>query len=351
MSKTQALKHRRSREEILESYKACATQLGRTPGMGALEKMTGIKKSEVNYYWPKPEALAEATGLNPNEWPDEKLDLNELFSEYARLCRHIRKIPTRGEFRIAQRELGTRTHTVYERFGSIEKFLAQFREWLNESEPDVKAILEFEGWRTPAKNANPNDKIHPTGDTLHHPGLRPFLPSCLQYLNALARGERPPFESPDSDVDLLFERRTSDAFRCLGFDVKQLGQGTGRKADSLAVAGREHFALILDAKVRTNGYILGTEDRKFLEYAKTHGKELQRQGIRSIYFVVVGPSFKPTDLEKLTGALANEPSIRNVDLLTATALMRMVEDSIRNRSAFSLTDLEKEFFGNKLISE
>jgi hypothetical protein len=53
--------------------------------------------------------------------------------------------------------------------------------------------------------------------------------------------------------------------------------------------------LILDAKVRSNGYVLGTEDRKFLDYAVKHGLELQKQGFDKIYLAVVGPSFpKPT---------------------------------------------------------
>jgi len=42
----------------------------------------------------------------------------------------------------------------------------------------------------------------------------------------------------------------------------------GRKPDALALAPRERFAIINDAQVRSNGYVLGTEDRKFLEYAR-----------------------------------------------------------------------------------
>lgn len=41
----------------------------------------------------------------------------------------------------------------------------------------------------------------------------------------------------------------------------------GRNADALALAPRERFAVIIDAKVRSTGYVLGTEDRRFLEYA------------------------------------------------------------------------------------
>ena len=124
----------------------------------------------------------------------------------------------------------------------------------------------------------------------------------------------------------------SDAW---GFEMKQLGQGTGRNADCIATAVRERVALIIDAKVRANGYTLGTEDRKFLEYAVTHSTELQKQGFEGIYLVVVGPSFRESDLKKLGDYLSRTP-IRSVDMITARALMRMVEESIRERSTFSI---------------
>jgi hypothetical protein len=94
---------------------------------------------------------------------------------------------------------------------------------------------------------------------------------------------------------------------------------------------------------------LGIEDRKFLEYARNHGTELKRQGFENIYFVVVGSLFKESDLKKLTEYLSGSP-IRSVDLLTASALMRLVEESIRDRSGFSLTDFERQLFGNKIIA-
>jgi len=339
---------RRSREEILEAFKACASVLGRTPGKDEFEKRTGIKESEVQYYWAKPSALAEDAGLQPNTWRDIRLPDSEVFEDYARICLLLKKIPSVAELRIAQRQHQTKTYTVYTRFsGGIEEFQTHFRSWLQTSSPDLQAILQFNGWR--ASSSNNNDHATTEKNIVPpHPGLRPFLPASLQYLNVIARGERPPYEAQDISVETLFERRTADAFRCLGFEIKQLGQGTGRNADSLAVAPHEHFGLIIDAKVRSAGYVLGTEDRKFLEYAKNHGKELQRQGLKNIYFVVIASSFKSSDWQKLSEYLSESP-IRSVILITASALMRIVEESIRNRSMFSLHDLEKEFFAKKEI--
>jgi hypothetical protein len=108
--------------------------------------------------------------------------------------------------------------------------------------------------------------------------------------------------------------------------------------------------VIVDAKVRSGGYVLGTEDRKFLEYAHDHGAELQRQGFEKLYFVLVGPSFKDSDLKKLTAYLADSP-IRSVDLITASALMRIAEDSILERSKFSLEQLGQQLFGHKMFAE
>lgn len=340
-------KQRRTREEILEAFKACAAQLARTPGKEEFERRTGIKRSEVMYYWAAYSRLAQHAGLAVNTLT-ERLDDEVVFQDYARICLAFEKIPSFAELRLKTRELQTKTHTVYTRFsGGIQEFQSRFRTWLENSAPEEQRILQFEGWRTqPAKCV----ERHPDAPIQTHPGLRAFLPASLQYLNVLARGERPLYETLDNSVETIFERRTADAFRCLGFELKQLGQGTGRKADSLAVAPREHFALIIDAKARSAGYVLGTEDRKFFEYANNHGKELLQQGIRRIYFIVVGPSFRENDWAQLTAYLSDSP-IRSVTLITALALMRIVEDSIRNRNQFSLTELERELFAKRLIPE
>src|SRR5208282_4358692 len=241
---------------------------------------------------------------------------------------------------------GTKTHTAYKRFGNNREFHTRFYQWLQSAPPELRSIAQFSGWSFAAPAGDQPAAL--TNRSLF-PGRRPFLPASLQYLDVLARGEPLQFESSDLAAATLFERRTADAFRCLGFEISSLGQGTGRKPDALALAHRERFAVIIDAKVRSGGYVLGTEDRKFLEYARAQGTELKRQGFDNLYFVVVGPSFKDGDLKKLTDYLSDSP-IRSVDLITASALMRLVEESIRERSRFSLSDLGQQLFGNKIIA-
>jgi hypothetical protein len=211
---------RRSREEILDVYRACQAKLGRAPGRETFCKMSGIKISEINYYWPRPSALIEEAGFQPNEL-QPKLPDDVVFQEFARVCLHIGKIPTHNELRIAQRELGTKTYTAFTRFGNNSEFHARFNQWLQNSSPELKPILQFAGWNWAAP-ADDGVGVTPTDRTVF-PGIRPFLPASLQYLETLARGERPPFESSDLALATLFERRTADAFRCMGFEISTLG--------------------------------------------------------------------------------------------------------------------------------
>lgn len=220
---------------------------------------------------------------------------NDLFDAYAKICLHLGKVPTTAELRIASRELQLKSHNAYtKRYGSIKVMQQRFKEWLQQGHSQNKQILKFEGWSETRVRLNTRTEE----EGLKKPeGHLPFLPLSLADLDQLSRGEKP---GPcfEENVNTAFERRCAEAFRCLGFEVEQLGQGKGRKADCLAVARQDRFAVIIDAKVRRNGYVLGTEDRKFLEYSITHTRELHRTGLQNVYFAVIGSEFQNDDLEK-----------------------------------------------------
>src|SRR2546425_10840186 len=121
---------RRTRQEILELFQACQTKLGKTPGTSVFSKATGVKPPEVLYYWPSHGSIAKEAGGQQNKFQG-RLDDNVVFEDYAKVCLHVRKIPSRGELRIAMRQLGdTQTGSVYTRHGSIRAFREKFRAWL-----------------------------------------------------------------------------------------------------------------------------------------------------------------------------------------------------------------------------
>lgn len=331
---------RLSREEILERFRACVHKLGRAPGMARFCKTAHVTQADVFYYWPRLGDLAKEVGAAPNRF-NTAMPETELFTDFARVCLHLGKIPNRNELRIATRELGTRTHNAFERFGTTSAFDARFRDWLGTGPGEFQGILSFPGWqRTGRTKAAPSSqRVYP---------FAPFLPAGLQYLDALARGELSPHDREGEPVHVLFERKCGDAFRALGFEVMQLGQGKGRAPDLVALARPARYGVIIDAKSRKDGYVLATDDRVFFEYVTRGAQRLKEDGIEKAYLVIVGPSFRETDLRKLVEYLTGS-AVRGITFILATALMRMVEDSIRERYAFTLADFEKTLFGNRIL--
>lgn len=339
---------RLSKVEILDRFRTCCQKLGKTPGRTTFSKAANVPVADIRYHWGRFSNLVTTGGATPQAWRI-KIPETEVFVKYAKICTHLGKIPTSDELRIAARDLKTPMATVYgKRFGSIGEFDRRFKSWIEaQQNEEIRQILVFPGWgRQTAPRRRAQLSREPSAARY---SFYPYLPACLQDLDVLAMGDVPSNENPGESAPLLFERRCADAFRCLGLEVTNLGQGKGRAADCLAIAQRERFALIIDAKVRRDGYVLGTEDRKFLEYANNHGKELQSKGFDKLYLVVVATSFKDRDLDQLTAYLSNSP-IRSVTMVTVKALIRIVEDSIRERHSFSLENLAKVFFGHKIIN-
>ena len=338
---------RPTREEILEQVEKYIQETGKVPGQAMFLNKTGLNRGDVFYYWARFSDLVQEAGSAPNEWK-QAIPEDDLWKSMALACLHLQKYPTSNEYHIVARELRLPSGTVYQhRFGLTAEIKTRFKEWLESGPNEFQCILDFPGWETVSRvsRISKPSTMPNTGQTNQYP----FLPNCLQHLDLLSRGTKP-FEDFPDNVNTAFEKRCADAFMCLGFEVQELGQGRGRKADSLALAREERFGVIIDAKVRANGYVLGTEDRKFLEYATTHSRELQRTGIQKVYLAVIGSEFRNDDLSKLTAYLAQSP-VRGAVFITAKALMRIVEESIRERHNFRLADIDTLFFGNKIITD
>ncbi len=206
---------RRSRDEILQAFRSATATLGVAPRFA---KLTGIKPSAVQYYWPRHSDLAREAGATPSEWQQPLTD-EVLFEDYAKVCLHLQKIPTSRELEIATRELKTRTHSIGNPNRPATQFRLAFRAWLEQSQDEqLRQILEYPGWvsRKSARSSRSERPLVPV------PAFHLFLPASLQYLDVLARGERAPFDDPAATPSVLFERRVADAFACLGFEVHTL---------------------------------------------------------------------------------------------------------------------------------
>ncbi|MGB8261898.1 MAG: hypothetical protein WCE75_16160, partial [Terracidiphilus sp.] len=132
----------------------------------------------------------------------------------------------------------------------------------NQATPTSKATLE----RLPESYVPPIVAILPTL-ALNDPGLAEV---------ATRSG---------TSVARAFEKSVDAAFTVLGYDTKLMGQGQGRVPDGRALALDENYAILWDAKARTHGYSLGTDDRAIREYITTQSRELRRR-YRNIYYMI-----------------------------------------------------------------
>jgi hypothetical protein len=293
--------------------------------------------------------LTREAGATPNQ-PTPPLEEDVLFRDYARVCLHLGKIPSTHELRGATRELGTRTHQVYERFGNISAFDRRFLAWLIQGPEEFKAVLSMPGWRR-------KGPLRPPPPPLPAVSPFPFLPAVLQNLEALARGDGLVVNSTEEWANQVFGQRCRDAFRALGFDVRQLGPGKDPQPDRvvmarpfhIALARSFHYAVLLDTQPRPGDYVLPTDGPEFYERVSHHALCLKQDGIEKTYLAVIGPSFRETDLEKLAEYL-REAGLSGITLLAAAALMRIVADSIRQREFFTLAQFEETLAGYSLAA-
>lgn len=336
----------KSKQQILDLMRAAILELGAAPGSGSFEKQCGVTLVQVKRFWPTHNKLLMEAGAAPNE-PWAQIPEDVLFREYARVCRHYGHIPSLAELRIATRELGTRTDGVQRRFKTLAAFNDHFKQWLSAAAGrEFADILTFPGWGRVPFDGGPR-VVAPVSPIAS--ARRPFLPVGLLSFLELASNHMPPDVDVDVPASLHFERKCADAFQALGFQIRPLGQGKGRMADCLALARAERYAVVIDAKARADGFVLGTEDRKLAEYARNHSEDLRREGIERVYLCVVSSSFREKDINVLHGALTGS-GLHGWSLWPAEVLIDTVERSISGRAEFRLADLEKRFALNAIAT-
>jgi len=130
-------------------------------------------------------------------------------------------------------------------------------------------------------------------------------------------------------VEKLFEQRISILFKIMGFSVEILGQGYGRVPDGIAICSEYHYAIIFDAKVRKDGYTLGTDDRAIKEYILNNTEPLKRRGIKNIYFLVISSKFN-SDFDDFIKTIKIDTEIREILFIETNALLLLLEQKLRS---------------------
>lgn len=182
-----------------------------------------------------------------------------------------------------------------------------------------------------------------------------YVPPIVAVLPGMAANEAAMVEAAagsGTSLERAFEKSLNAAFIILGFDTVLMGQGQGRVPDGLAVDADNSYALIWDAKVRTNGYSMGTDDRTIREYISTQSRDLKRRrSLRNIYYVVISSGFKD-DYDDAIRSIKMETDVGEVCLVEAEAIVAMVDAKLRDPLQLGLgpDGLQRLFSDSGVIS-
>lgn len=204
---------------------------------------------------------------------------------------------------------------------------------------DVEHVFWFKGGNPyggdkPLRESERPQAQHPYEEAVDIPSRLPdsYVPPVVAILPLLAINE-PRLEevakASGTSIPRAFEKSVDAALTILGYETQLLGQGQGRVPDGKAIDQDNSYAIIWDAKVRGNGYSMGTDDRTIREYIVTQSRELRRRrGFRNVYYVIVSSGFAD-DYDDAIRSLKMETDISEVILMEADALVAMVDMKLR----------------------
>ncbi len=137
-------------------------------------------------------------------------------------------------------------------------------------------------------------------------------------------------------VERALEKSINAAFTVLGYETQLLGQGMGRVPDGQAIAIDESYAVIWDAKARSDVYRMGTDDRIIRQYIDGQSRSLKRRrSVRNIYYLIISSSFSD-EFDDLIRTLKMETDVNEVCLIEAEALVAIVDQKLRSPLTISL---------------
>jgi hypothetical protein len=198
---------------------------------------------------------------------------------------------------------------------------------------DVEHVFWFYGGN-PYKSAKPGAKTGPKPKAKVDGERLPdcYVPPIIAVLPRMARHEEDLAKAAQrsgTTLERAFEKHIDAAFTILGFEAKLLGQGHGRVPDGLAEAIDDGYALLWDAKIRANGYSMGTDDRTIREYITSQSREIKRRrALRNLYYLIISDSFVD-DFDDTIRSIKMETDVNEVVLVEAPALTEMVDVKLR----------------------
>ena len=310
-----------SKEKTITEYKRLKTTLGKQPSFQEFFKNSNITKRQVEKIFGANafSKLARASGdeplipfhKRPNQWTED-----QVLQNWGNAVKKLGHEPTQAEW----------SHHGFA--PSVDWYRLKFGKWSDlskvffsyaKNKPEWNDVVKLLTPQTPTLLDRPSEEIRTNV-------YQDFIPPIIQRLEDLAVKE---------GGSLEFEQKVNLAFQLLGFQVQQLGQGTGRNSDGIAIDRQNHYAVFIDAKARRDGYSVGTDDRTFIEYVRTREPELRRQGLTHFYFVIVSSKLKGS-IGRSANNLRKETGVSSLVLIPAKLLLRLIAAKIQSPNEFNL---------------
>jgi hypothetical protein len=178
----------------------------------------------------------------------------------------------------------------------------------------------------PTPGAQPPRSSKPSTSLLD--GYVPPIVATIPGLAANAPELQEAARHAGTTLERALEKGVHAAFTMLGYETQLLGQGAGRVPDGQAMAINESYALLWDAKARSDGYRMGTDDRTIREYIDSQSRNLKRRGIRNIYYLIISSNFAD-EFDDLVRSLKMGTDINEVCFVEASALVELVNQKLR----------------------
>ena len=117
----------------------------------------------------------------------------------------------------------------------------------------------------------------------------------------------------------------------------------------MAIAPEPTYGVVLEAEARQGDYIPPAAHDAALSQRVSEGiAHLEQAGARKVYLACMGPTFRETDLAALQDYFGHS-RLAGITLFSAAALLRIVEESIRTRASFRLSQFAARLAGYNLV--
>jgi hypothetical protein len=321
------------KEAIKEEYLKLKLHLGRQPGSKEFYKETGISEYQVVQNFHKYTSLIAEMGDSQKSFGEKFYEVEEYWNNYGNLARKLNKIPSSSEWLFHKcKPLKT---SYFKKFGKNWSDLPPLFYSYAIDKSEWNDIIHFFSSEKQSELVTSVDN----SSQIEFKYLQ-FLPPILNNFLTFSTQEGKNNE---------FEKQVNLVFQMLGFDTNYFGQGTGRNPDSIAKASQFGYALLIDAKARKEAYQIGTEDRKFIEYIKTHTSNLNRTGHGIIYFVIVSSEFKSITESSLKNIIKETNVVTT--LFKASTLLKLLSKKIEYPSILNLESIRELFLNNGVITD